>query len=653
MSDILWQPTPQALDASRMRAFQQFVNKRSEDAGGAGPAGDDYDALYRWSIEKSDAFWRALWDFSQVIGEPGDTIVEDFDTMPGARWFPQARLGFAENLLRRRDDTRAIIFRREDGQRRELSYAQVYDQVARLQKAFRDAGVKPGDRVAAYLPNVPEAISAMLAATSLGAVWSSCSPDFGVPGVLDRFGQIAPKILLAADGYLYKGKRFDGKAKLLAVLDGLPSVEKTVVLGYTDTPDLDGVPHGVAWQDWLPQSAPEPAFERFAFDHPLYILFSSGTTGKPKCIVHGAGGTLLQHLKEHQLHCDLRPGEVLFYFTTTGWMMWNWLVSGLATGATLVLYDGNPMHPSPSAMLDMAQDERINLFGTSAKFIDAIKKAGLKPGQSHDLSALRTLCSTGSPLVPESFDYVYADVKSDLQIASISGGTDIVSCFVLGCPIRPVRRGEIQCRGLGMAVEVWDPEGNPIIGQPGELVCTRPFPSMPVGFWNDPDGAKYRAAYFESFDNVWRHGDWCTLTENDGMLIYGRSDATLNPGGVRIGTAELYREVEQFDEIEEAIVIGQERDGDQRIVLFVRMAGDCPLDDALRDRICARIRQNNTPRHVPAKILAVTDIPRTRSGKISEIAVRNVIHGRPIKNAEALANPEALEQFKDRAELAE
>lgn len=689
MSEILWQPTPEAIDGSLMRAFQRFVAERHGESGPASPVSknpgdDDYDALYRWSVDRRGDFWRAVWDFCEVVGEPGERVMTDPDAMPGAGFFPDARLSFAENLVRRRDDAPAIVFRREDGARRVLSYAEVHDQVGRLQQAFRDAGVGPGDRVAAYLPNVPEAITAMLAATSLGAVWSSCSPDFGVPGVLDRFGQIEPTILLTADGYLYKGKRFDlrggggargggkGEDKLRAVVDGLPTVKTTVVLGYTTgeardgsaRPDLDGLRDAVAWSDWVPDDAPAPTFERFPFDQPLYILFSSGTTGKPKCIVHGAGGTLLQHLKEHRLHSDLRPGQVLFYFTTTGWMMWNWLVTGLASGATLVLYDGNPMHPGPAAMLDMAQDERIEIFGTSAKFIDAIKKAGLVPRDSHDLSALRTLCSTGSPLVPESFDYVYRDVKPDVQIASISGGTDIVSCFVLGCPIRPVRRGEIQCRGLGMAVEVWDPDGEAIIGEPGELVCTRPFPSMPVGFWNDPDGARYRAAYFDYYRDgagsgdstrprIWRHGDWCTLTENDGLLIYGRSDATLNPGGVRIGTAEIYREVEQLDEIEEAIVVGQDWRGDQRIILFVRMASGLELDDALRQRIVARIRQNNTARHVPAKILAITDIPRTRSGKISEIAVRDVIHGRPVKNTEALANPEALEQFKGRPELAE
>ena len=649
MSNILWQPTSDQIESSRMRAFQRFV---AECRGQDGPDGEEYDALYRWSIERRGDFWRAVWDFCDVVGEPGESAVTDGDAMPGARWFPDGRLNYAENLLRRRDDAPALIFRREDGRRRVLSFAELYRQVGRVQRALRGAGVRPGDRIAAYLPNLPEAITTMLAAASLGAVWSSCSPDFGVAGVLDRFGQIEPTILLAADGYFYRGKRFDSREKLTEIAKNLPTVERTVVLGYTrDQPDLTGIPNAVAFADWVPEAADPPIFDRFAFDHPLYILFSSGTTGKPKCIVHGAGGPLLQHLKEHQLHLDLRADEVLFYFTTTGWMMWNWLVTGLASGATLVLYDGNPMHPSPAALIDMAQEERIEIFGTSAKYIAALEKAGLVPRDSHDLSALRTICSTGSPLVPESFDYVYRDVKPEVQLASISGGTDIASCFVLSCPLRPVRRGEIQCRSLGMAVEVWGQDGKPLIGQPGELVCTRPFPSMPVGFWNDADGARYRAAYFDHYPGIWRHGDWCELTEDDGIVIYGRSDATLNPGGVRIGTAEIYREVEQFDEIEEAIVIGQDWQGDQRIVLFVRMASGFELTDELAGRIGARLRANNTPRHIPARILAVDDIPRTRSGKISEIAVRDVVHGRAVVNTEALANPEALEQYKNRPEL--
>ena len=648
MSEILWQPSDERAGSTRLAAFLRFATERH------GFVAQEYADLHRWSIDDRGAFWRDVWEFCEVIGDPGERPLQEGDLMPGARWFADARLNFAENLLRHDGDGTAILFRREDGERRTLTFSELRDQVGRLQAALRDAGLRRGDRVAALLPNIPEAILGMLAVTSLGGIWSSCSPDFGVPGVVDRFGQIEPRILLAADGYIYKGKRFDGREKLAAVLDQLPTVERTVVVGFTtEKPDLSGLRDAVRWEDWIPASAPAPTFERFPFDQPATILFSSGTTGKPKCIVHGAGGTLLQHLKEHQLHTDLRPGEVFFYFTTTGWMMWNWLVSGLASGATVVLFDGNPMHPSPAALLDMAQEEKVNVFGTSAKFIDALRKAGLKPRETHDLSALRIICSTGSPLAPESFDYVYEEVKSDVQLASIAGGTDIVSCFMLGCPTRPVRRGEIQCRGLGMAVEIWGPEGGPVVGEPGELVCVKAFPSMPVGFWNDPDGSRYRAAYFEHYPGVWRHGDWCEHTTDDGVIVFGRSDATLNPGGVRIGTAEIYGEVERFIEIDEAIVIGQDWEDDQRIVLFVRLAAGHELTDELCDRLRKGIRARNTARHVPARILAVTDIPRTRSGKISEIAVRDVVHGRPVKNTEALANPEALEQYRDRPELQE
>ncbi|MGD8376246.1 MAG: acetoacetate--CoA ligase [Acidobacteriota bacterium] len=649
MSDVLWNPTPEAIASSRMQAFHRHVTA----AHGLSQDPDDlYRSLYRWSLEEPAAFWRAVWDFCDVIGEPGVRPLVDGDRMPGARWFPDAKLSFAENLLRRRDDTPAMIFRREDGRRRVLTFAETHEEVQRLRRAFRDEGLQPGDRVAAYLPNIPEAITAMLAATSLGGIWSSCSPDFGVSGVLDRFGQVDPKILLSVDGYPHKGQRFEQRDKLAEVVDGLPGLRRTVVLGYTrPDPELADIRDVARWDDWVPAPAAPEAFERFPFDQPLYILFSSGTTGKPKCIVHGAGGTLLQHLKEHRLHTDLRPGDRLFYFTTTGWMMWNWLVTGLASEATLVLHDGNPMYPSQSALLDMAQEEKVTVFGTSAKYIDALKKAGLKPRETHDLSALRTICSTGSPLLPESFDYVYEDVKRDVQLASIAGGTDIVSCFMLGCPVRPVRRSEIQCRGLGMAVEVWDDDGRPLLDRPGELVCVKPFPSMPVSFWDDPDDARYRSAYFEHYPGVWRHGDWCRLTPADGIVVYGRSDATLNPGGVRIGTAEIYRAVEQFPEVEEAIVVGQDWEGDQRIILFVRLAEGHTLDEDLAGRIRRHIRATQTPRHLPKKILAVTDIPRTRSGKISEVAVREVIHGRPVKNTEALANPEALQQFRDRPEL--
>ena len=646
MTEPLWIPSEERIEKANITRFMQ------RQVAGAGAA-LSYDDLYAWSICNREAFWEAVWDFCGVVGERGARTVLHGERMPGAHWFPDGKLNFAENLLQRRDDELAMVFRREDGLRRELTFRQLLEEVGRLHAAFRAAGLRPGDRVAAILPNVPEAVAAVLAVASLGGIWSSCSPDFGAPGVLDRFGQIEPKFLLAADGYLYKGKRFEGLEKLATIQAGLPTVERTVVVPYTaDSPSLHGLREAVSWREFAGEGrAPEPDFVRFPFDQPLYILFSSGTTGKPKCIIHGAGGTLLQHLKEHQLHSDLGSGDRLFYFTTLGWMMWNWLVSGLASGATLVLFDGNPFHPGPEALWDLASEEGVTVFGTSAKFIDSCKKAGLEPARSHELSRLRAILSTGSPLVPESFDWVYGSVKQDLHLASIAGGTDIVSCFMLGCPVLPVYRGEIQCRGLGMKVEVFDDGGNSVVGEAGELVCTAPFPAMPVGFWNDPDGSRYRAAYFEHFPDVWRHGDWVQLTEHGGLIIYGRSDATLNPGGVRIGTAEIYRQVEQLEDVEESIVVGQDTgDGDQRVVLFVKLREGLQLTDVLRDSIRRCIRENTTPRHVPAVISQVTDIPRTRNGKISEIAVRDVLHGRPVKNTEALANPEALDQFRNPGE---
>jgi acetoacetyl-CoA synthetase len=569
--------------------------------------------------------------------------------MPGAKWFPDAKLNFAENLLGRRDATDAIVFWGEDRVRRKLSHKNLYDLVSRLAQALADAGVKKGDRVAGYLPNLPESAAAMLATASLGAIWSSCSPDFGVQGVLDRFGQIEPKVLFCADGYLYGGKEFDCQEKVEAVLARLPSVEQCVVIDYLGRPATAGV----SLLEFVEAFEPaELRFEQFDFNHPLCILYSSGTTGVPKCIVHGAGGTLLQHLKEHRLHSDVKPDDRLFYFTTLGWMMWNWLVSGLASGATLLLYDGSPFMQRGRLLFDLADAEGMTHFGTSAKFIDAIAKAGLKPRETHRLEKLRAVLSTGSPLAPEGFDYVYEEVKSDVCLASISGGTDIVSCFMLGNPAAPVWRGEIQAKGLGMAVEVFDEQGNSLVNEKGELVCTRPFPSMPLGFWNDPDGAKYRAAYFEKYPNVWRHGDWCEITAHGGLVIHGRSDAVLNPGGVRIGTAEIYRQVEQLEEVLEALVIGQEWQGDVRVVLFVKLKEGLSLSEELMGSIKRRIRENTTPRHVPAKILQVADIPRTKSGKIVELAVREAVHGRDVKNLEALANPGALDYFRNRTELA-
>jgi acetoacetyl-CoA synthetase len=611
-----------------------------------GLAGADYAAAHRWSVEKPEEFWPAVWDFCGVVGEKGDAAVCDGDKMPGARWFPAARLNFAENLLRRRDDGEAVVFWGENGSPARLTRAELFDKTAQCAAALRAAGVGAGDRVAAYLPNAPETVVIMLAAASLGAVFSSCSPDFGAQGVVDRFGQIAPKVLFLTDGYWYNGKPVSVLDKCAEIAARLPSVEKTVVV-----PFLDDAQDG--WREFLRpcQDVTEIEFARLPFNHPLYVMYSSGTTGAPKCILHGAGGTLLQHLKEHQLHGDLRPGDKLFYFTTCGWMMWNWLVSGLASGATVLLYDGSPLADGGKLLFDYAEQERVTHFGVSAKFIDAIAKNGLAPAQTHDLNSLRTIFSTGSPLAPESFDYVYRRVKRDVNLASMSGGTDIISCFVLGNPTLPVHRGEIQCRGLGMAVEVFDDEGRPVRGEKGELVCVKPFPSMPLGFWNDADGAKYRAAYFDKFPGVWAHGDYAEITPNNGVIIYGRSDATLNPGGVRIGTAEIYRQVEQLPEVLESLVIGQEWDSDTRIVLFVKLRPGVVLDDEIRTRIKTAIRANATPRHVPAKIVAVADIPRTKSGKIVELAVRETVHGRPVKNLEALANPEALQHFTNLGEL--
>ena len=633
---LLWTPSPERAANTELARFMKLAGKSS------------YAELHRWSVEQSGDFWELLWKFGEVRGEPGARRVIDPERMPGAKWFPDAKLNYAENLLRSRGSSDAIVFWGEDRIKRNLTHKNLHDLVSRLAQALKDAGVKKGDRVAGYLPNLPESTAALLATASLGAVWSSCSPDFGVQGVLDRFGQIEPKVLFCADGYLYGGKEFDSQEKASQVLDKLPSVEECVVIDYLGAPATAGT----SLFDFLePFPAARIQFEPVEFNHPLYILYSSGTTGVPKCIVHGTGGSLLQHLKEHRLQSDVKPGDRLFYFTTLGWMMWNWLVSGLASEATLMLYDGSPFVQRGRVLFDFAEAEGITHFGTSAKFIDAVAKTGLKPKETHRLDKLRAVLSTGSPLAPEGFDYVYQNVKSDVCLSSISGGTDIVSCFVLGNPMGPVWRGEIQAKGLGMAVEVFSEEGKPLKGEKGELVCTRPFPSMPLGFWNDPDGAKYRAAYFEKYPNVWRHGDWCEETEHGGLIIYGRSDAVLNPGGVRIGTAEIYRQVEQIDEVMEALVIGQDWEGDVRVVLFVKLKEGLTLDDAISSRIKARIRQNTTPRHVPAKIVQVIDIPRTKSGKIVELAVREVVHGRAVKNLEALANPEALEHFRNRAEL--
>jgi acetoacetyl-CoA synthetase len=648
MTVPLWRPDQARVDAANLTRF------RREAAMTWGLALRDHAALYRWSIAEPGQFWRTVWSFCDVVAaHRGDRALVDGDRMPGARFFPEARLNFAANLLRRRDEGDAVVFWGEDRVKRKLSWRALYELVARLAQAMARAGIGPGDRVAGFVPNLPETLAAMLAAASIGAVWTSCSPDFGARGVIDRFGQTGPRLLFTADGYFYGGKAFDSLARVAEFLPELPSVERVVVLPYVqERPDLAALPRAELLGDFIAGTASHDIpFAILPFDHPLYIMYSSGTTGVPKCIVHGAGGTLLQHLKEHVLHSDTKPDDRVFYFTTCGWMMWNWLVSGLAAGATLLLYDGSPFHPSGNILFDFADAERCSFFGTSAKYIDACHKVELSPIDSHDLSSVRTIASTGSPLLPESFDYVYGRVKRDVCLSSISGGTDIISCFALGNPTAPVWRGELQARGLGMAVEVWDDKGRPVTGEKGELVCVKPFPSMPVGFWNDPDGRKYRAAYFERFPGIWCHGDYVELTTHDGLIIYGRSDAVLNPGGVRIGTAEIYRQVEQLPEIEESIVIAQDWEGDIRIVLFVKPRTGVALDAALIDKIKRQIRKNTTPRHVPARILAVADIPRTKSGKITELAVRDVVHGRAVKNREALANPEALELFRDREEL--
>ncbi|MCW5752198.1 MAG: acetoacetate--CoA ligase [Alphaproteobacteria bacterium] len=649
MSKPLWQPSADRVQSTNLRRFMDFLKARH------GVDFQDYAALHRWSVQERESFWDAVWDFCGVIGEKGGRILADGERMPGARFYPDGSINFAENLLRRRDGGDALVFWGEDRVKRRMSHAELHDATSRLAQALAADGVGPGDRVAGFLPNLPETLIAMLAATSLGAIWSSCSPDFGVKGVMDRFGQIEPKVLFVADGYFYNGKTFDSLERGRAIAAELPTLARLVVVPYVGAaPSLAGLDgRARLLSDYVaPYRAGEIAFRRMPFNAPLYIMYSSGTTGVPKCIVHGAGGTLLKHLEEEVLQCDVRPGDRIFYFTTCGWMMWNWLVSNLACGATLLLYDGAPTHPSPSILFDYADAEAMTHFGTSAKFIDAIAKMGLEPRRTHRLRSVRSILSTGSPLAPQSFDYVYAKVKEDVCLSSMSGGTDLIGSFVGGNPIGPVWRGEIQCLLLGMAVAAFDEDGRPVTREKGELVCTRAFPSMPIGFWNDPEGARYREAYFAAYPNVWCHGDYVEITEHGGMIIYGRSDAVLNPGGVRIGTAEIYRQVEQLDEVVESLVIGQDWDNDVRVVLFVRLRDGLKLDAELTERIRKRIRDNTTPRHVPARIVQVSDIPRTISGKIVELAVRNIVHGRPVKNKDALANPEALKQFENRPELA-
>jgi len=647
-SKPMWQPSDRQITDANMTAFQGYVNENYN------LQLNSFDELYAWSISEIGLFWEAVARFSKVIfSVQPDTVVEQPDTMENCLWFSGARMNFAENLLRFRDDRIAILGTDERGRRVEITYADLYVEVAKLSRSFREHGITAGDTIAGYLPNIPETVIAMLAASSIGAIWSSTSPDFGVQGVVDRFGQINPRIIIASDGYSYGGKSIDTLPVIRELTTTISSIEVVVIVPFlSNNPNINELDNVIGWEEFLAVDDDiNIEFEQLPFDHPLYIMYSSGTTGLPKSIVHGAGGTLLQHLKELALHTDLHREDKIFYFTTCGWMMWNWLVSSLSVGATVVLYDGSPTYPKMDRLFDLIESEKITVFGTSAKFISALQNSGMKPIKSHDLSPLRAILSTGSPLTPELFDYSYEHIKADLCLSSISGGTDIVSCFALGNPMGSVWRGELQTRGLGMAVEVFDPDGNSVMGQKGELVCTKPFPSMPIYFWNDSNGEKYHNAYFNRFDNVWYHGDFAEVTEHDGMIIHGRSDAVLNPGGVRIGTAEIYRIVESDEDVVESICIGQTIGDDVRVVLFVVLTQGLSLDDDIRLRLKRDIREKATPRHVPAVILQVTDIPRTINGKITEIAVREIVHGEKVLNIDALANPQALEQFKDLAEL--
>ena len=644
MNEPIWQPSAQRVAASNLARF--IESERGHLAHG------DYASLYDWSISRPDEFWAAVWRFCGVrAATPYERVVAGLDRMPGARWFEGATLNYAENLLAPDREGPAIVFANERGERLEITWPELRGRVASVAAALRKCGVERGDRVAGFLANRPETVIAMLAAASIGAIWTSCSPDFGTEAVLDRFGQIEPKVLFATDGYFYNGKDIDSMPVVRSLAQRLPTLACVVIVPYRKpAPELAGLPSPELFDSFAGGNA-APAYEPLPFAHPLYILYSSGTTGAPKCIVHGAGGSLLQHRKEHALHTDIRAGDVVFYFTTCGWMMWNWLVSALAAGATIVLYDGAPLAPDPGVLWRLAERESINVFGTSARYLSALEKSGFVPRAHVALEPLRSILSTGSPLAPSSFDFAYRDIKADMQLASISGGTDIVSCFALGNPLLPVYRGELQCRGLGMKVEIFDAQGRSVRERKGELVCTAPFPSMPIEFWNDPDGRKYHAAYFERFPNVWCHGDYAEITAHDGVVIYGRSDAVLNPGGVRIGTAEIYRVVEQFEEVAESVVVGQDWNGDTRVILFVRLQPGHTLDADLENRLREAVRRKASPRHVPAKILAVADIPRTMNGKLVELAVRETIHGREIGNRDALANPEALECFRNLPEL--
>ncbi|TET16964.1 MAG: acetoacetate--CoA ligase [Dehalococcoidia bacterium] len=644
----LWEPSAERKKNASMTRFIGLVNERY------GKNFDSYDELYDWSINNLADFWASVWEFGEVKASKAyDTIMTPAKRMMDTKWFQGARLNLAENLLRYRDNRTALIFKSEALETaRKITYAQLYEQVARLAKSLRELGVKAGDRVAGFMPNIMETVIAMLASTSIGAIWSSCSPDFGIKGVLDRFGQTEPKVLFTADGYFYNGKTFDSLERVAGILKELPSIQKVVVVPYVEKkPDISQVPNSIHYKDLLSKEAGlEIQFEQLPSDHPLYIMFTSGTTGLPKCIVQGAAGILAVHLKELKLHTDVKPEDIIFYFTTTSWMMWTWLVSSLALGATVVLYDGSPFYPDPGALWKLVQDEKITIFGTSARYLAELEKRGVKPGKEYDLGSLKTVLSTGSPLSMESFEFVYRDIKQDVLLSSISGGTDINGCFLMGNPIGPVYAGELQVRSLGVNLQAFDPQGKPVVNQKGELIVTTPYPSMPLYFWNDPNKEKYQSAYFDVYPNVWTHGDYIEITDT-GIIIYGRSDTVLKPGGVRIGTAEIYRQVETLDEVADSIVVGQDWEGDVRVILFVKLAKGVELTEDLVNKIKTTIRKNTTPRHVPAKIIAVDGIPYTINMKKVEKAVRNVIHNEPVPNIDALANPESLELYKNLKEL--
>ncbi len=647
MPEKLWEPSIERIQSTNMYRFMAIVNEKFNKNL------TDYTQLWEWSVQNLEDFWATAWDFLDIkVSVPYETVLQDKDKMPGAKFFPGTKLNFAQNLLRFKDDRTALVFRGEDAVRRTLTYNQLYDEVAKTAASLKALGVKAGDRVVGFVPNMPESIIAMLAATSLGAVWSSCSPDFGIKGVLDRFGQTRPKVLFTSDGYFFKGKPLSSIERIAGIVAELPSIEKIVVVPYiSETPDISALPNAVHYADFKDPAATKIDFVQMNFDDPLYIMYSSGTTGLPKCMVQSIGGVLLHQKKELVLHTDLKKEDTIFYFTTCGWMMWNWLAASLSVGATLVLYDGNPFHPGPDALWRMAQDEKITVFGTSAGYIEALKNAGVKPKEQFDLTPLKSVLSTGSPLSDENFKFIYDHIKSELQLASISGGSDLNGCFALGNPMGPVYTGELQCRGLGMAVYAYDDTGKPVVDQQAELVCTAPFPSMPIYFWGDEDGSKYHSAYFDQFPGIWTHGDFIKVTPRGGVIMFGRSDATLNPGGVRIGTAEIYRRLDAMPELEDSVVVGQSWNNDVRVILFVKLAEGYDLTGDLETKIRADIRANASPRHVPAKIIACPDVPYTLNMKKVELAVKKVIEGKEVKNKDALKNPEALDFFADRPEL--